>query len=183
MTVTPNKDEILQRANGLMREFADAHYEMGEAQNFIRGLCDVLGCSNKRMVSFEQRVKKLGGKRGRIDGFYPGKLLVEMKSKGEDLDEAFKQAIQHLPGLAELSTYCLVSDFKSSTKPWTPPTPTPAPLEDAGRVAFLFALDTAPTISDGMPLVINSPERTKCGANWGVLHGQQVTHSLIQEAQ
>jgi len=115
MTVTLNKDEILQRANGFMREFADAHYEMGEAQNFIRGLCDVFGFSNKRMVSFEQRVKKLGGKSGRIDGFYPGKLLIEMKSKGEDLDEAFKQATQYLPGLAEpeLPTYCLVSDFEN----------------------------------------------------------------------
>lgn len=40
MTVTLNKDEILQRANGLMRKFADAHYEMGEAQNFIPGLYD-----------------------------------------------------------------------------------------------------------------------------------------------
>ena len=115
MTVTLNKDEILQRANGFMREFADAHYEMGEAQNFIRGLCEVFGFSNKRMVSFEQRVKKLGGKSGRIDGFYPGKLLIEMKSRGEDLDQAFKQATQYLPGLAEpeLPDYCLVSDFEN----------------------------------------------------------------------
>ena len=115
MTVTLNKDEILQRANGFMREFAGAHYEMGEAQNFIRGLCEVFGFSNKRMVSFEQRVKKLGGKSGRIDGFYPGKLLIEMKSRGEDLDKAFTQATQYLPGLpeAELPDYCLVSDFEN----------------------------------------------------------------------
>ncbi len=39
--------------------------------------------SNKRLVSFEQRVKKLNGRRGRIDGFYTGKLLIEMKSRGE----------------------------------------------------------------------------------------------------
>ena len=57
MTVTLNKDEILQRAYGFMREFSDAHYEMGEAQNFIRGLCDVFGFSNKRMHSFDQRIK------------------------------------------------------------------------------------------------------------------------------
>ena len=115
MTVTLKKDEILQRANGFMREFADAHYEMGEAQNFIRGLCEVFGFSNKRMVSFEQRVKKLGGKSGRIDGFYPGKLLIEMKSRGEDLDKAFTQATEYLPGLpeAELPDYCLVSDFEN----------------------------------------------------------------------
>jgi len=115
MTVTLNKDEILQRAYGFMREFSDAHYKMGEAQNFIRGLCEVFGFSNKRLVSFEQRVKKLGGKSGRIDGFYPGKLLIEMKSRGEDLDEAYRQATGYLPGLPdpELPEYCLVSDFEN----------------------------------------------------------------------
>ena len=35
MTVTLNIYEILHRAKGFMRDFADAHYEMGEAQNFI----------------------------------------------------------------------------------------------------------------------------------------------------
>ena len=57
MTATLNRYEILHRANGFMRDFADAHYEMGDAQNFIRGLCDVFGFSNKRMHSFDQRIK------------------------------------------------------------------------------------------------------------------------------
>ena len=65
MTVTHNRDEILSRANRFAKEFADAQYEMGEAQDFIRGLCDVFGFSNKRLVSFEHRVKKLDGRRGR----------------------------------------------------------------------------------------------------------------------
>jgi len=69
MTVTLNKDEILQRANGFIREFADTYYEMGEAQNFIRGLCDVFGFSNKRMVSFEQRVKSWVAKAGALTAF------------------------------------------------------------------------------------------------------------------
>ena len=99
MTVTHNRDEILSRANRFAKEFADAQYEMGEAQDFIRGLCDVFGFSNKRLVSFEHRVKKLDGRRGRIDGFYPGKLLIEMKSRGEDLAEAYSQATKYLPGL------------------------------------------------------------------------------------
>ena len=57
----------------------------------------------------------MSGRSGRIDSFYPGKLLIEMKSKGEDLDQAFKQATQYLPDLseAELPTYCLVSDFEN----------------------------------------------------------------------
>jgi hypothetical protein len=113
MAVTLNKNEILNRAYAFMKEFADAHYEMGQAQDFIREFCEVFGFSHKRLVSFEQRVKKLGGKRGRIDGFYPGKLLIEMKSRGEDLDAAYQQATDYLPGLteAELPDYILVCDF------------------------------------------------------------------------
>jgi hypothetical protein len=114
MTVALNKAEILHRAHGFVKDYADASYEMGDAQNFIRGLCDVFGFSNKRLINFEQRVKKLDGARGRIDGFYPGKLLIEMKSRGENLDAAYQQATDYLPGLkdAELPDYILVSDFE-----------------------------------------------------------------------
>lgn len=114
MTVTLNTKEIRRRANRFMKDFADASYEMGEAQNFIRGLCEVFGFSPLRLVNFEQRVKKLGGHKGRIDGFYPGKLLIEMKSRGEDLDAAYIQATEYLHGLKdeELPTYILVSDFE-----------------------------------------------------------------------
>ena len=113
MTVTLNKKEILDRAYRFMKDYADATYEMGQAQNFIRDLCEVFGFSHKRLVSFEQRVKKLGGGKGRIDGFYPGKLLIEMKSRGQDLDKAYIQATEYLPGLtdAELPDYILVCDF------------------------------------------------------------------------
>lgn len=113
MTVSLNRKEIQNRAYRFMKEFANASYELGEAQDFIRGLCEVFGFSHKRLVSFEQRVKKLGGKSGRIDGFYPGKLLIEMKSRGEDLDAAYTQATAYLHGLtdAELPDYILVSDF------------------------------------------------------------------------
>lgn len=114
MTVTLNKKEVLNRAYRFMKDFADASYEMGQAQDFIRELCDVFGFSHKRLVSFEQRVKTLGGKRGRIDGFYPGKLLIEMKSRGEDLDAAYTQATGYLHGLKEeeLPDHILVSDFE-----------------------------------------------------------------------
>ena len=35
MTVTLNKKEVLNRAYRFMKEFADADYEMGQAQDFI----------------------------------------------------------------------------------------------------------------------------------------------------
>ncbi len=114
MTVTLNKAEILHRAYAFAKDYASASYEMGQAQNFIRDLCEVFGFSAKRLVSFEQRVKKSGGSSGRMDGFYPGKLLIEMKSRGADLQAAYQQALDYLPGLqdAELPAYILVSDFE-----------------------------------------------------------------------
>lgn len=114
MTVTLNHAEILHRAYAFAKDYASASYEMGQAQNFIRDLCEVFGFSAKRLVNFEQRVKKSGGSSGRMDGFYPGKLLIEMKSRGADLQAAYQQALDYLPGLqnAELPDYILVSDFE-----------------------------------------------------------------------
>lgn len=113
MTVALNKAAVLDRAYAFAKDYAEASYEMGQAQDFIRDFCDVFGFSHKRLVSFERRVKKLGGGSGRIDGFYPGKLLIEMKSRGQDLAAAFQQATDYLAGLteAELPRYILVSDF------------------------------------------------------------------------
>ncbi len=113
MTVTLNNDALRKRAAAFSKEFSQSKYEMGEAQDFIRGLCQVFDLNHRRAVSFEERVKKLGGKRGRIDGLFPGLLLVEMKSAGEDLDKAYIQATEYFPGLKdeEMPRCVLVSDF------------------------------------------------------------------------
>jgi hypothetical protein len=184
MTVTHNRDEILSRANRFAKEFADAQYEMGEAQNFIRGLCDVFGFSNKRLVSFEHRVKKLDGRRGRIDGFYPGKLLIEMKSRGEDLAEAYRQATDYLPGLPqeELPDYFLISDFENlhlyDVSAHTPPLQHKLPDFSKYIDSYLFlagyeaqaqkeqiAVDesAARKIAEGLPYgrLANQPERSR----------------------
>jgi hypothetical protein len=113
MTATLNSDTLRKRAAAFAKDFSKATYEMGEAQNFIRGLCHVFDLNHRRAVRFEERVKKLGGKRGRIDGFFPGLLLVEMKSTGADLDKAYIQATEYFPGLKdeEMPRSVLVSDF------------------------------------------------------------------------
>jgi len=108
--------EILRKnAAKFAKEFADSSYEMGEAQDFIRDLCKIFGISHRRFVSFEKRVKKLGNQYGRIDGFIPGLLLIEMKSAGEDLDKAYSQASEYFHGLKEeeLPLCVLVSDFQN----------------------------------------------------------------------
>jgi hypothetical protein len=113
MTVNLDNNTLRKRAAAFAKDFSKSTYEMGEAQNFIRSLCHIFDLNHRRAVRFEERVKKLGGKHGRIDGFFPGLLLVEMKSTGADLDKAYIQATEYFPGLkdAEMPRCVLVSDF------------------------------------------------------------------------
>jgi hypothetical protein len=58
-------------------------------------------------------VKKYGGGAGYVDLFWPGILLVEMKSRGRNLDRAYMQAMDYFPGIVErdLPRFVLVCDF------------------------------------------------------------------------
>ncbi len=106
-------NEIRSRAISFSKAWEDESREHAESQSFWNDFFDVFGISRKRVASFEEPVKKLGDKRGRIDLFWKGTLLVEHKSKGRNLDKAYTQAIEYFPGLKEneLPKYILVSDF------------------------------------------------------------------------
>ncbi|MBE0619143.1 MAG: class I SAM-dependent DNA methyltransferase [Burkholderiales bacterium] len=106
-------NEIRDRAVTFSRAWDDVASERAEAQTFWNEFFEVFGVPRRRVATFEEPVKKLGTKRGRIDAFWKGKLVVEHKSKGEDLDRAFQQAIDYFPGIADrdLPKYVLVSDF------------------------------------------------------------------------
>ena len=111
------QDQLNDRAEAFSKEFANASYEMGQAQNFVRELCGVYGLNYLRSVDFERRVAKdSGGGINRIDGFFPGLLLVEMKSQGKDLAEAYEQAKGYIPKLKnpeDVPRFILVSDFQN----------------------------------------------------------------------
>jgi hypothetical protein len=65
---------------------------------------------------FEARVLKVGGVRGYIDSFIPGVLLVEQKSLGKNLEEAYKQAQDYfhaIPNEFEKPKYIITCDFQS----------------------------------------------------------------------
>jgi hypothetical protein len=106
-------NEIRTRATSFVHDWREVANERGEAQTFWNAFFDVFGLSRKRLASFEQAVRKLGGRRGFIDLLWPGVLLVEHKSRGENLAAAYGQALAYFPGLAEeeLPRYVLVSDF------------------------------------------------------------------------
>jgi len=106
-------NEIKIRAVSFSKEWENETSEDAEAKSFWDGFFNVFGVPRKRVASFEQAVKKLGNKDGYIDLLWKGVILVEHKSRGKDLDRAYKQALDYFPGLkdAELPKYILVSDF------------------------------------------------------------------------
>lgn len=107
--------EIRARAAVFADEWKDAAYEKGETHSFYNDLFEVFGVRRRKVASFEEPVKLLGTKRGFIDLFWKGVLLVEQKSKGRSLLPAKTQALDYFPGLKDydLPRYILLSDFQS----------------------------------------------------------------------
>lgn len=107
--------EIKSRAIQFVEEHQDDKYEKGESQLFWRDFFNIFGLSAKKIGIFEERAKTLKGNVGFIDYFWPGTLLIEQKSLGENLDEAFKQALDYCitGGVKEeeIPKYICVCDF------------------------------------------------------------------------
>ncbi len=108
-------NEIRSRAAAFARDWQGEGYEKGQTQLFYRDFLDVFGVPVRRVASFEEPVKNLGDKRGFIDLFWKGVLLVEQKSLGRDLKKAKTQALNYFPGLkdGELPRFILLSDFQT----------------------------------------------------------------------
>jgi hypothetical protein len=100
-------------------EFAERHkqdcYEKGETQTFYNDFFDCFGVKRAQVATYEQRVRNLpGDKRGFIDLFWPGTLIVEQKSAGLDLKKASNQALDYYDWLPEKDRprYILTCDFQ-----------------------------------------------------------------------
>ena len=108
-------NEIRARAAEFAREWKDARYEAGEKQTFYDEFFKVFGMKRRQVATFEEPVRKLGGKHGFIDLLWKGNLLVEHKSAGRDLARAKEQALDYFPNLKpeELPRYVMVSDFQN----------------------------------------------------------------------
>jgi type I restriction-modification system DNA methylase subunit len=106
-------NEIKDRAVAFSKEWVDTHNEEADAKPFLEALLNVFGITRKRVSTFEHRVKKLSEADGYIDLLWKGMILIEMKSRGKNLDKAFTQAKDYIHGLKEheLPKYILVSDF------------------------------------------------------------------------
>ncbi len=108
-------NEIKDRALNFSKEWADTSNEEADAKPFLVEFFNVFGISSKRVSTFEHRVKKLDDTDGYIDLLWKGTILIEMKSRGKNLDKAYQQAIDYTYGLKqhELPKYILISDFEN----------------------------------------------------------------------
>lgn len=106
--------EIRARVGAFARRWDGETREAAERQTFWNEWFAAFGIDRRRRgIIFERNVKKLKGTTGQIDVFWPGKILVEHKSAGEDLDRAMDQAAGYLDGLPdeELPELIVLSDF------------------------------------------------------------------------
>lgn len=108
-------NQIRANAAQFAKEWQGETYEKGETQSFYNEFFEVFGVRRRKVASFEEPVKKLGGRQGFIDLFWKGVLLVEHKSAGRSLAPAKTQALEYFPGLkdSELPRYILLSDFQT----------------------------------------------------------------------
>jgi hypothetical protein len=106
-------NEIKDRALRFSKEWENTTNEEADAKSFLDAFFDVFGITRKKIGTFEHRVKKLSDADGYIDLLWKGTILVEMKSRGKNLNKAFQQAIDYTHGLKqnELPKYVLVCDF------------------------------------------------------------------------
>ncbi len=107
------RKEIRLRAIAFVREWLGETREHAEAKSFWGDFFNVFGINRRRVASFEEPVKKSGGGTGFIDLLWPGRLLIEHKSKGKNLDKAYQQGVRYFEGLKDedLPRFVMVSDF------------------------------------------------------------------------
>lgn len=106
-------NEIKERAVKFSKEWEGTNSEDADAKPFLVEFFNVFGIPQRRVSTFEHKVKKLGDKDGYIDLLYKGCILIEMKSLGKDLDKAYQQAKDYIEGLKpnEYPKFILVCDF------------------------------------------------------------------------
>ncbi|MEK5756150.1 class I SAM-dependent DNA methyltransferase [Acinetobacter variabilis] len=112
-----SRNQIIKNARKFSKDWKDEVSEKAESQTFWNEFFAVFGISRRQVGIFEAKLTKLNGHRGFIDVFWPGKLVCEQKSRGQDLDKAFHQAIEYLEATAkvdsaQLPRYVIVCDFE-----------------------------------------------------------------------
>ena len=110
-------NEIKSRAAAFVNEWKEKGAgvkEKAEAQTFETEFLGIFGVDRKKVALFEKEVHfENTAERGYIDLFWKGKIIIEMKTPGKDLDKAYGQAKAYALSLPqkEIPKAILTCDF------------------------------------------------------------------------
>lgn len=107
--------EIQANAITFSKRWKDATDEEAQAQSFLNEFFSVFGIDRKRVGTFEKKVPMGKNRNGYIDLLWKGVILIEMKSRGKNLDRAYAQARDYAFNLddEDLPEYVMVCDFEN----------------------------------------------------------------------
>jgi len=110
-----NWRDIQDRAVTFVHSYKEAKDEDRDAKPFWKDLFALYDVEPREIGSFEERVRMHGRAGvGKIDYFAPRKFLIEQKSRGKNLDEAYLQAMAYFDGLPkeDKPRHIIVCDFE-----------------------------------------------------------------------
>ena len=164
-------NEIKDRALRFSREWKGEGSERAEAQSFWNGFFDIFGIDRRRVAIFEKQVeitragRKL--KRGRIDAFWKGVLLIEHKSDGQDLERAFAQASDYFDGVDDGHFLLTVTEARElaaqcpATREWIRPFVWGEGYIRGEQKFCLWLAEASPTAIRRCPEVLARVERVR----------------------
>ena len=109
-------DEIQINAVSFSKRWKDGGKEKQEAQSFVRSFLAVFGVSDVITDSGFENAVRISGHDKYIDFLWAGKIAIEMKSRGKNLNDAAKQLqnyMEHLPNQDDVPDLWLVCDFEN----------------------------------------------------------------------
>ena len=108
-------NELRVRAAKFSTDWQKAKNENRETQSFYNDFFRIFGINRREVADFEEPIQITKKRKGYMDLFWPGVLLVEQKSLGLNLDEAEEQADRYYGALPNKKKplYRLVCDFQN----------------------------------------------------------------------
>jgi hypothetical protein len=106
--------DIAVNARRFAQRWAGEKRERAEKDTFWNEFLDVLGINRRQVARFEAVAQRYStGRIGFVDMLWPGRLLAEHKSAGDDLDKAMGQAKDYLPNMdaTDVPRLLVICDF------------------------------------------------------------------------
>ncbi|MCL2349037.1 MAG: hypothetical protein FWC50_12360, partial [Planctomycetaceae bacterium] len=109
-------NEIYDRAVAFSKRWKETHREKADAQLFVTEFLGVFGVDDPVTVGEREKPVKISGSHDKyIDFFWSGQIAIEMKSRGKDLGDAYRQLKDYMDRIptGDLPDLWMVCDFET----------------------------------------------------------------------